>query len=245
MPTPTEDYLVAKRSLGFFPISMEDIRRNQTNMNSQNTPREHFVHAGEAVIKNFLSHELKMPEKEIDKLRFHDVFYPQAGSDAKILFTEFEEERDVKSVMRYAQNMKGTQQEDPKITRFVPKSLRPQYQLLQTMAYDARKATPKMNTKIWFADTLELRVRALGDNTLWAQIIPINQSTIPHKSQQPRNSHHNLPINNLPSNNLPISSRTDQAEQMDHSSNTTTSTPPTKSFPPIRGFANLSDNCQD
>ena len=181
---PTEDYLMAKRSLGFYPITLNDIKRNQTNMNTQNTPNEHFTHSGQNIIRNFLAKELKMPEEEIERLDFKDVFLHQSGSIDNVLYVEFENKRDVMSIMSHAHNLTGNSQEDPRISRYVPRSLQPQYQALQAMAYNARKGTPKRSSKIWFAETLELRVRDIGDTTPWKEIKPVDNSTIPAKVTQ-------------------------------------------------------------
>ena len=178
---PSKDLLTAKRSLGFFPITQEDVTRNQLNKNQQNTPREHYFHAGRNVIKNFLARELKMPEEEIENLEFKDVFFPQSGSDAKTLYVEFHDHRNVKRIMSHAHKLNSNNHDGPKITQYIPKSLQPQYQALQTLAYNARKGTPKKSTKIWFADTLELRVRDIGDTTPWRDIKPMNDTPIPPK----------------------------------------------------------------
>ena len=123
---------------------------------------------------------MKVPEQEIEDLRIARVFYHPTGSTYMTLYAEFEEERDVKRIRRFVHNLVGKERTDPKVVQFVPKLLQERYSAIQKLAYTARKeSNPRMSTKIWITDQIELRLWKVGDNTDWNKIQPEDLTDLP------------------------------------------------------------------
>ena len=171
---PTNDIQLAKRTMGFNPITPSDIKRHHNNNNNNLPQHEQFQLAGTRTLEEFMSRDLKMPHSTIARLRTRRVFHPQSGTGSNTFYAEFDSEDEVATIRRYAHNLSGSNPEDPKLSLYIPKSLQKLHSDLQQIAFTARNSTPKMSTKIWFGDNLELRIKESGSKKPWASIDPVN-----------------------------------------------------------------------
>ena len=168
-----------------------------------------------------------MPDSSIARLQTTRVFNPISGTGSNTLFVEFGSEDDVATLRKYANNLIGNELNDPRMSNYIPKSLQQQHSSFQQVAFTARRATPKMSTKIWFGDTMQLRMKISGDKTPWLNVPPTNVEEFwrhnqPHhftrpslKSpihQQTKNNHNMSPDNpqqlQTPNNNQQQSTTT-------------------------------------
>ena len=173
-PTISSDIQLARRTLGFNPITTSHINNHYNPNNNHLSTSEQFQLAGTRALEDFMDRDMHMPHSTIARLRTKRVFHPQSGSGSNTFYVEYESENDVAAIKRYAHNLTGQNPGDPKITMYVPKSLQKQHSELQQAAFTARRLTPKMSTKIWLGDTMELRIKKAGNNQPWHMVEPVN-----------------------------------------------------------------------
>ena len=168
------DIQLAKRTVGFFPINPDDIECSKTSCPKSMSESEKYNLAATRTIQDYMSTTLGMPDSVIARLQFVRSFYPSSGSGSRTLYAEFKDEDDKAIIRRYAMCLSGTDHDDPKIVQYIPKSLQIQHNSMQQVAFAARRMQPKLASKIWFADKMELRLKPVGSRIPWSNTKPID-----------------------------------------------------------------------
>ena len=173
--------------MGFYPINASMARAFKVSNDGSTSESKQQDKGNIKAVQFFMSNTMQMPDYVIDTLHFMRAFYPTSGSGSNVMYVEFGTEEDIIQLRRYAQNLSGTAREDPRTVQYVPKSLQKHHNDLQQVAYAARRMQPKMSSKIWIEQEMELRLKPAGDPTPWQNVKPVNLKEF--WTKHPSNNH--------------------------------------------------------
>ena len=163
---------LARRCVGLYPISHEDLIRNTNKMDECTDTNLREQRGGAFTIRDYLCTVMKMDEKEAERLNIIRVFkHKQPGqSNNNVLFVEFTNESDLKKIRSMVANMENDGDFEPKMINYIPKLIQKEYDIVTQKAYKGRSMDPRNASKIWITDKFELRLRPKGDFTPWNKI---------------------------------------------------------------------------
>ena len=147
----------AKKTLGFSPISENDIKTVMEENNITDR-KEGLV----ATIKDFLLLEMGMPLEESNQLKMNKIFRPHEATDSQSekIFVEFQEDNMPGVIFKYVRKMN----KNSSIHIYIPPAFQARAADLEKCAYNLRHSEPTYNTKIrWGACDLLLE-RKLKSN---------------------------------------------------------------------------------
>ena len=170
----TEAFAMARRCVGLFPITAEDIDRHNPPREDGSKSSSNFQEAGVASVRTFLKSVLKIASDTADNLSIKGVFYQGRGAISNTLYVELNHHNDLATVRNAAANIINTDENNPKLIQYIPVILKPQYNAILNLAYEGRTATAvRKASKIWTkSHNFELRFKAKGDPTPWSAIEP-------------------------------------------------------------------------
>ena len=180
---------LARRSLGLFPISQDDLIRNTDKVEdcSDRILREQI--GGANTVRDYLSVVLGMEEDEARSLNIIKVFKQTGNNNTNVLFVEFTNENDVKKIKKLVGKMEAGG--EPQLLNFIPKLLQTEYDIVSQRAFKGRNQINKHSSKIWITTKFELRLRPKGDYTPWNKIQqedpdkePMKTGTIPKTTNE-------------------------------------------------------------
>ena len=173
-PNPIKNpaYSLARRCLGFSPITSKDIDKYSSCYPELTNPEERFQKLGKDCVKDFLYQELDLSETVAGDIRIKSVFYPASGIASGILYAEFQSEGEVEMIKKNAKYLRTTNNVRAKLHNYVPKSLFNRYRAVEEKAFQIRSGDRTMATRVWINGDFELRKRKKGDTTPWSLITP-------------------------------------------------------------------------
>ena len=180
-------YALARRCLGFYPVTSKDINRYE-DLCKDMTKEEKFQKLGKDCIRDFLNSELEISARITKDIRMKNVFYPTAGIASGTLYVEFESEDEADIVRRHQRNLKERDGFRPKIVHYIPRSLYKRFQAIEEKAFNIRNKNRQKTTRVWIGEDFQLRVRDRGDTTPWTQISPEAVGDLPPQDPKVRKS---------------------------------------------------------
>ena len=152
---------LARRCLGFQPISSKDLKTYEDKYAEVVCDEERFQRAGKDCIIDFLIMEMDISKR-----------VAAAGQASALLYAEFHSEEEASIVKRNAKNLKTVNGHRARIIPYIPRSLFNRYRAVEEAAFIIRDNNRENATRIWVADDFQLRVRKKGDLTPWSLITP-------------------------------------------------------------------------
>ena len=163
---------LARRSLGLYPISQDDLIRNTNKVEDSMDKSVKEQIGGANTARDYLCVVLGMKEEEANRLNIIKVFKQPGNSNTNVLFVEFTNENDVKNIKKMVGNMETGG--DQRLLNFIPKILQKEYDAVAQRAFKGRNQVTKHASKIWISSKFELRLRPKGDYTPWSKITQEN-----------------------------------------------------------------------
>ena len=161
---------LARRCVGLFPISQEDLVRNTDII--QDCPDQNIKEqlGGAETIRDYLCVIMKMRRTEAAQLNIIRLFKLSGENNTNVLYVEFTNEADLKKIRSLVGNMEKGGEVDPTLVNFIRKVIQHEYDKVAQRAYKGRTMCPKNSSKIWITNRFELRLRPKGDFTPWNKI---------------------------------------------------------------------------
>ena len=185
--TTNPAYQLARRCVGFSPINLNLNQPYTTNPDQLKKNSEEFQEVGAKHIKEFMNKEMNMNSKTTNSLRIKNIFYPPGGALTEKLYIEFQHEDEAKEVKKHVKNLTKSENYEPQVCDYIPRSLMNRHQAVKLRAYTLRNESEEpLQTKIWINEDIELRVRKKGDPTPWAKIPKEELLNLP--DQTPKNT---------------------------------------------------------
>ena len=131
----------AKKTLGFSPISENDIKVVMEENHITNRDDGMM-----AAIKDFLLHEMAIPLEVSDQLKISKIFRPneENNPESEKVFVEFSEDNMPGIIFKYVRKLNH----NSKVLTYIPPSFRARAADLEKCAYNLRHSEPAYNTKI-------------------------------------------------------------------------------------------------
>ena len=179
----------ARRCIGLFPITQEDLIRNTAKMEECSNSSLKEQRGGAFTIRDYLCVVMKMDEREAERLNILRVFKQPGQGNMNVLFVEFTTEADLKKIRSLVTNMEKGGECEPRIIDFIPKLIQKEYDVVAQRAFKGRSMIPKNSSKIWITDKFELRLRPKGDFTPWSRIPQESLEQLPKQTgTKPKNN---------------------------------------------------------
>ena len=165
-------FAMARRCVGLFPISAEDIESHHDATKPKTN--DNFQKAGIAAVRSYFKSVMKLASDSADNLAIEGVFYQGKGAASNTLYVELSHQNDLAIVRNAAVNMINTNEINPKLIQYIPTLLKPRYNAILNLAYEGRTGSSvRKASKIWIkSQNFELRFKAKGDATPWSEIQP-------------------------------------------------------------------------
>ena len=216
-PSSNPAFSLARRCLGFYPITSVDID-DMTKLHPVLPDNdEQFQQIGKELVRQFLRRELLVSKRVAQDIRIKNLFYPKAGVVSGIMYAEFYSEAEVDILKRYTKNLQTVEGFRPKVIPYIPQSLYKRYKAVEEQAFLIRNNDKTQTTRIWIGEDFQLRVRERGSKTPWSHLIPETLSNLP--PQDPRKPFMNTGTMDKQTPPTPMSVITVNPTQRFHSNN--------------------------
>ena len=183
-PDSNPAFALARRCLGFNPISSKDLEKYDHCYPEITDKEERFQRVGKDCVRDFLHYDMDVTERVAADIRIKSVFFATSGLASAILYAEFHSEGEATIVKQHTKNLSTINGRRSRVIPYIPKSLFKRFKAVEEVAFNIRVNNRSMATRIWITNDFELRVRKKGDSTQWSLITPETLPNLPEQDEK-------------------------------------------------------------